>query len=153
VDMESEAVREEFRTEDAVVKSSGTMKKRRRGRHIAAGQRGESKELTRGNCGSRRKLAAACRKLSRRSAVTRCKGNVFGGIRTQGNCGPRKELATAGKKITRCARVARYKKQNKAVVAPRSPKGRTFAKRRWKCPECNRGIRNTGTRRQLFLKI
>jgi hypothetical protein len=44
--------------------------KRHRGRNLAAGRRGEPKELTRGDCGSRRKLAAACRKVSRRARGT-----------------------------------------------------------------------------------
>jgi hypothetical protein len=35
------------------------MKKQHRGRHLAAGRRREPKELTWGDCGSRRKLAAA----------------------------------------------------------------------------------------------
>jgi hypothetical protein len=59
----------EVPTEEAAVKSSRTMKKRQRGRHPAAGRRGEPKERTRGDCGSRRKLAAACRKVFRRAAV------------------------------------------------------------------------------------
>jgi hypothetical protein len=42
-------VHEEFHTEDVTVKCLGTMKKRHRGRHLAAGQRGEPKELTGGD--------------------------------------------------------------------------------------------------------
>jgi hypothetical protein len=71
----SEAVHEEFRTEDGAVKSSGTMKKRRRGRHLAAGRPGEPKQLTRGICGSRRKLAAACRKMTHSAEVARRRGH------------------------------------------------------------------------------
>jgi hypothetical protein len=41
-------------------------KNRHRNQHLAAGRRGEPEELTRGDCESRRKLAAACRKVSRR---------------------------------------------------------------------------------------
>jgi hypothetical protein len=51
-DMESEVEHREVPTEEAAVKSSGTMKKRHRGRHLAAGRSGEPKELTRRNCGS-----------------------------------------------------------------------------------------------------
>jgi hypothetical protein len=58
VDMETEAEHREVPTEAAALKSSGRTKKRRRGRHLAAGRRGEPKELTRGDCGSSRKLAA-----------------------------------------------------------------------------------------------
>jgi hypothetical protein len=64
-EMESESERREVPMEEAAVKSSGTMKKRQMSRHLAAGRRGEQKELTRGDCGSRRKLAAAFRKVSR----------------------------------------------------------------------------------------
>jgi hypothetical protein len=49
-DMESEAEHREIPTEGSAVKSSGTMKKRHKGRHLAAGRRGEPKELTRGDC-------------------------------------------------------------------------------------------------------
>jgi hypothetical protein len=147
VDMESEAVHEEFRMEEAAVKSSGTMKKRHRDRHLASERRGEPKELTRGICESRRKLAATCRKVSLRAAVAQHKKNVFRKILTQGNCGPRKKLAVAGRKTTRCAKVAqckgyRRKRQDKDLIAPRGPKGRTVGKRRWKGPECNNGIRD-----------
>lgn len=42
-----------------------------------AGQHGEPKDLARGICGSRRKLAATCRKVSRHAAVAQCKGKVI----------------------------------------------------------------------------
>jgi hypothetical protein len=54
----------EIPKEETAVKSSETMKKRHRSRHLAAGCLGKRKELTRGDCGTRRKLAAACRKVS-----------------------------------------------------------------------------------------
>jgi hypothetical protein len=57
VEMKSVAVNEEFLTEVAAVKSSGTMKKGHRGWHIAAGRRGEPKELTQMNYGSARSTA------------------------------------------------------------------------------------------------
>jgi hypothetical protein len=44
-------------------------RKRRRGRKSTAGRRGEPKERIRGICGSRRKLAAAYRKVSRHAAL------------------------------------------------------------------------------------
>jgi hypothetical protein len=68
-DRESEVEHRNAPTEEAAVKSSGAMKKRHRSRHLAAGGRGEPKELTRGDGGSRRKLAAACRKVSRRARM------------------------------------------------------------------------------------
>jgi hypothetical protein len=50
--------------EDAVVKPVKGRKKRHRGRKPAAGRREEPKELTRRDCGSGKKLVAACRKVS-----------------------------------------------------------------------------------------
>jgi hypothetical protein len=47
---------QEIPKEDAVVKPVKGRKKRCRGRKLTAGQCGEPKELTRSNCGSRKKL-------------------------------------------------------------------------------------------------
>jgi hypothetical protein len=52
------------------------MKKRHRDRNLAAGRHGKPKELTRGDCGSLRKLAAACRKVSHRARVASHKRNI-----------------------------------------------------------------------------
>jgi hypothetical protein len=147
-DMESKLEHREAPTEEAAVKSSGTMKKRHRGQHLATGRRGEPKELTRGDCGSRRKLATVCTKISRCVAVARRKGNIFRKIRTQKNFGPRKELTAAGRKMTRCAG-HRPKAKNKDDVASRNPKGRTFGMRRWKGPEYYNDIRARGLKQQL----
>jgi hypothetical protein len=68
-DTESEVKHREVPTEEAAVKSSGTMKKQHSGRRQAAGQCRELKKLTRGDCGSQRKLAATCRKVSPCAAV------------------------------------------------------------------------------------
>jgi hypothetical protein len=108
-DMESEVDHREVPTKETAVKFSGTMKKQHRGQHLAAGQCGEPKQLTRGDCGSWRKLAATCRKVSRHAAVAQCKGNIFRKIWTQVNYGPRSELATDGKEMTRCAKVEQRK--------------------------------------------
>jgi hypothetical protein len=62
-EMECELEHWEVHKEDVIVKLVKGQKKRHRDWHLAAGQRGELKELTRGDCGSRRKLAAACRKI------------------------------------------------------------------------------------------
>jgi hypothetical protein len=86
-------------------------------------------------------LAAACRKVSRRAAVARHKGNIFRKIRTQGNCGPRKELAAAGRKMICCAKVAQRKRQGKDKVAPKTSKGRTFRRKLRAQQQCNKGIR------------
>jgi hypothetical protein len=78
VDMESEAEHREFPQKEAAVKSNGKMRKWYRGRHLDAGLRGEPKELTRGGCGSRKKFAATCRKVSRCARVAQRKRNRKG---------------------------------------------------------------------------
>jgi hypothetical protein len=55
-DIEPEVEHREVPMEEAAVKSSGTIKKQHKGRHLAAGRRREPKGLTLGDCGSRRKL-------------------------------------------------------------------------------------------------
>jgi hypothetical protein len=91
---------------DKVIRKSSRMKKRPRGRCIAAGRRVKPTKLTRGDGESRRKLVAACRKVSRRAAVAWRRRNIFRNLRTQGNCGPRKELAAAGKMLAHCTGIA-----------------------------------------------
>jgi hypothetical protein len=56
---------------------SGALRRRHRGRNLSEGRRREPKELTRGDCGSRRNLAAACRKVSRRAAMAQRRRKVF----------------------------------------------------------------------------
>jgi hypothetical protein len=92
--VESEVEHREIPTEEVAMKSAGKKKKQHRGRYLAARRRGERKELTRGDCGSRRKV-------SRREAVAWLTRNFFRKIRTQGNCGPRKELAAADRRMTK----------------------------------------------------
>jgi hypothetical protein len=81
-DKESTVERRAVPTEEAAAKSSRIMKKWHRGRHLAAGRRVKPKKLTQGDCGSRWKLAAACRKVSRRAAATWRKRNLSRNIRT-----------------------------------------------------------------------
>jgi hypothetical protein len=149
--LESELEHQEIPNEDAVVKPVRGRKKRHRGRKQAAGRRGELKELTRGDCGSQKKLAAACRKVSRRATVAWCKRNVFRNSWTNRNCEPRKEVTTAGRKITRCAGQKR-KVQNKDDVSPKSPKGGTYEKRLWRSPECKKGIKSRDIEEPLHLR-
>jgi hypothetical protein len=75
-EMKSITVHEEVSKKEAIVKSSGKLKKRRGDRHLPVGRRGEPKERTRGNCGSRMTLAASCKRMTRRAGVARRKGNV-----------------------------------------------------------------------------
>jgi hypothetical protein len=74
--MQSVGEHREVSKEDAIVKPVKGRKKRHRGRKLVAGKHGDPKELTREICGSRRKLAAACRNVSRRPGVTE-NGKVF----------------------------------------------------------------------------
>jgi hypothetical protein len=64
-EMQSEAERQEFPKEHASVKPIGGLRKRHRGRHVAGGRRSQPEERTRGNCGSRKELAADCRRMTR----------------------------------------------------------------------------------------
>jgi hypothetical protein len=69
VEMKPEVAQKEVPKEDAVVQPVKGRKRRYRGRKQIAGRRGEPNELTRGDCGSWMKLAAACRKVSHRATV------------------------------------------------------------------------------------
>jgi ElaB/YqjD/DUF883 family membrane-anchored ribosome-binding protein len=75
--MQSAEEHREVPREDATVIPVRGRKRWHRGRKQAAGRHGEPKELTRGDHGSRKMLAAACRKASRRAAVAWRKRNVF----------------------------------------------------------------------------
>jgi hypothetical protein len=75
-ELEAVAVHRRVPVEDVILKPVGGRKKRHGGRHVAAGRRGEPKELTRGDCGSRRKLTAACRMVSRRARVAWDRRNI-----------------------------------------------------------------------------
>jgi hypothetical protein len=73
-EIEFETEHEKVPKEDAAVNPAGALKKRHRGRHPAAGRRGQPKERTRGICGSRKKLDAARRWMARRAGEARRKG-------------------------------------------------------------------------------
>jgi hypothetical protein len=146
--MQSIKEHQEIPKEDAAVMPVGGPRKQRRGRKQAAGQHEEPRELNRGICESRKKLAPACRKVSRRATVTCDRVNVFRKILTDGNCGLQKEVTAAGMKITRCAG-HRRKGQNKNDVERETRKGRTEENGRWRGPDCNNGTRDRGLRQQL----
>jgi hypothetical protein len=63
-EMESVVEHQEISKEEAAVMSVGELRKGHRVCNLTAGRRQKRKERTRGNCESRRKLAAACRKVS-----------------------------------------------------------------------------------------
>jgi hypothetical protein len=62
--MQSMEEHQEIPKEEAIVKPVKGRKKRHRSRKPAAGRCGEPKELTQSDCGSGKKLVAACRKVS-----------------------------------------------------------------------------------------
>jgi hypothetical protein len=115
-EIQSEAEHQEVPKEHAAV---GGLRKRCRGRNLAAERRQKSKERTRVNCGSRRKLAAAGLKMTHRAEVARRKGNFVGNNRTRDS------------------------------VVRGTLKRRTFGRRRGPKTERKYGIRNTRLRQQL----
>jgi hypothetical protein len=102
VETQSEAVHRTVPKDHAVVKSSGALKKRHRGRRLAVGRPGRPQERTRGNYGSRKKLVVAGRKMTPRAGVARRKVHII------------------------------RKNQTREKVARRTCKGRTNEKRLWK---------------------
>jgi hypothetical protein len=155
--LDSESEHREVPNEDAVVKPVRGRKKRHRGRKQAEGRRGEPEELTRGDCGFRKKLAAACRKVSRHATVAWRKRNIFRISWTQAICGPRQELA-AGRNMTRRAGVARREGNlvreysTRDNIAPKTRRGRTEENRRWKGQGCEKGIRSRDIVEPLHLR-
>jgi hypothetical protein len=68
---------QEIPKEEASVMPVGEPRKRRRVCNLATEHRQKRKERTRGNRGSRRKSAAACRKVCRHAKVAWRKRNLF----------------------------------------------------------------------------
>jgi hypothetical protein len=146
-EMKPEVVHQEVPREHASVVPVGGLRKQRRGRKEAAGRHEEPKKLNRGICGSREKLAAACRRVSCRATVAWRKRNMLRKPWTQRICGLRKEVTAAGMKIGHCAG-HRSKRQNKDDAERETWKGRE-QNGRWRGPEWNNDIRNRGLRQQL----
>jgi hypothetical protein len=69
VSMKSVAMHKEIPEEEAAVKTGKALKKRHRGRHLAAGRRGKPKEQTESNGRRRKRLTAARRRVTRRAGV------------------------------------------------------------------------------------
>jgi hypothetical protein len=67
VEMESEAEHEEVLKEEAAVEAYGALKERYGDRHLAVGRRQQLKKRSQGDGGSRKKLAAARRGMTRRA--------------------------------------------------------------------------------------
>jgi hypothetical protein len=91
-------------------------------KNLAAERYEEPEELTRGICGSRMKLAAACRKVSHRATVARRRRNAFKNERTQDGC--QRRLAAARRGTSHHAEVARKMQADKKM-----PRRATVARR------------------------
>jgi hypothetical protein len=67
----------EVLNEDAIVKPVKGRNRSHKGKKQAAGQHGEPKKLTQGDCGSQMKLGAPCRKVSHHATVAWFKRKIF----------------------------------------------------------------------------
>jgi hypothetical protein len=162
--MQSAEGYKDVRSKDVAVMPVKGLKKRRRGRKLIAGRRGETKEMNRENCGSRRKLAAACRKVPRHATVVWRKKQVLRRSGLQGNFGRRKELAIAGIRRTHCAQLVlrkgrsleetsveegRRKNRTKNKFERRTRKGRTLGRGQQMRQEGTYATRKRGFKEQL----
>jgi hypothetical protein len=170
--MQSTEEHQEIPKGEAAVMPVAEARKRRRVRNLAAEHRQKRKEKTRGNRGSRRNSAAACRKLTRRAQVAWHKRNLVRRSGTQENCGPLKEFSAKGvlpyqNKDTHRAKVAwhkersheetsdeqgRWKVQTRNKFTNGNRKGWTFGKRHRVDPEGSTGMKDPNTRRHRRLK-
>jgi hypothetical protein len=89
----------------------GEPRKRRRVPNLAVVFSQKMKERTRGNSGSRRKSAAACRKVTRSAKVAWPKRKLVRKIQIQENSEPWKELAVARREMAHRAKVARRRER------------------------------------------
>jgi hypothetical protein len=108
--MQSVEEHQDIPSEDVTVMPLGEPRKQRRGRKLTARRRGEPKEPTRENCGFLRKLAVACRKVSRYATVAWRKRKIFRKSETRGYCGSRKGVTVADRRTSHHATVAWQKR-------------------------------------------
>jgi hypothetical protein len=97
---------------EATVMLVGEPRKRRRVCNLATECRQKRNESTQGNCGSRRKSSAACRKVSPHAKVAWHKRNIMKKISTLEKCGWRKEFTDARIRTNCCAKVAWHKERS-----------------------------------------
>jgi hypothetical protein len=148
--MQSTEEHREFHKEEAAVMQVGELRKRRRFCSRAAKRRQKRKERILGNRGSRRKSAAACRKLTRRVKVAWRKRNHFRNVQTQRNCGPRKRLTvTSSRKMTSDATWHGAVKMSSGRTGPepgktRNPETMKRQVKTVKGPESSNGTRSRG---------
>jgi hypothetical protein len=108
--MQSAEEHQDVHNEDVAVMPVKGLKKRRRGRKSTAGRHGKPKKRNRGNCGTRNKLAAACRKVSRYATVAWRKRKLFRKSETRGFCGSRKGVTVADRRTSGNATVTELKR-------------------------------------------
>jgi hypothetical protein len=84
-EMANAAAQPEVPNEEAAVVTIGAMKDRYGDRHLAIGRRRELQKRTQGDGGPRKKLVAACRRMTRRVIPAPRKGTLSSGTR-QGRC-------------------------------------------------------------------
>jgi hypothetical protein len=82
-EIETESEHQEVPKEEAALDTIGVMKERYRDRHLAVRRSGQPKKLTQGNGGSRKKLAAACRGMTRHAGVARRNGRGHTGLKVE----------------------------------------------------------------------
>jgi hypothetical protein len=97
-EMESGVEHQEVPKEYSAEKPVGRLKKWHRGQNLDIEQRKKSKEWTQGNCGSRKKLAAASRKMTHRTGVAQRKVHVIRKNQTKGNVVRRNPKGRTGEK-------------------------------------------------------
>jgi hypothetical protein len=110
------------KVEDTVMPVRG-LRKRRRDRNLASGRRQKPKGRIQASCDSQKRLAVACRKMTRHARVAWRKRNI------------------ARKYCTR------------AIVVQEIRRGRTFGKRHQPKPECSKGIWSRDVVEQPRLEI
>jgi hypothetical protein len=146
--MQSVEEHQEVPIEDVAVMPVKGLKKRRRVGKSTAGRCGEPKKLNRGNCGSRKKLAAACRKVSRRARMAWQKRKLFRESETRGYCESRKGVTVADRRTSHHATVWRKRILTRNIQIQESRKSsKDFAVNGMrKGPGCKNGIRRRGVK-------
>jgi hypothetical protein len=140
--MQSTEEHQEIPKGEAAAMPVGEPRKRCRVRNMAAERRQKRKERTRENRGSRRKSAAACRKVSRRAKVAWQKRKLVRRTGTQENCEPLKEFSPTGIRMIHRAKVAWHKERSHEEMS--AEQGRWKEQTRNKFTNENRKGRRSG---------
>jgi hypothetical protein len=96
---------QEIPKEGAAVMPVGEPRQRRRVCNLTPERDQNRKERTPTYRGSKRKSAAACRKVSHHKKVAWPEGKLVRRIGNEENCGPRKEFSPSGIRMTHSAKV------------------------------------------------